>query len=94
MFKSPVKGVQPKRAPINFVRTVASPAQPGRTMQVQTAKSITTVESDFTIDQFSRPSAALLSLEITLDRPVRTMRLAFPYSSDTTVIDLLAFLKS
>jgi hypothetical protein len=62
-------------------------------MQVQTSKSITTAESDFTIDQFSRPSTALLSLEVTLDRPPRTMRLAFSYTPETTVGELLSFLR-
>jgi hypothetical protein len=88
-----MKGVPAKRAPISFVRTVASPGQAGRGIQVQTSKSITAAEADFTIDQFSRPAAALLSLEVTLDRPLRTMRLAFPYSPETTVAELQAFLQ-
>jgi hypothetical protein len=95
MFKSPAKGAPVvKRAPISFVRTVASPGQAPRGMQVQTSKSISAADTDFTIEQFSRPSNnSLLSLEVTLDRPVRTMRLAFPYSQDTTVAELLAFLR-
>lgn len=93
MFKSPGKGAPAKRAPINFVRTVASP-QAGRALQVQTSKSIGAVDTDFAIDQYSRPSAStLLSLEVTLDHPVRTLRLAFPYTPDTTVGELLAFLR-
>jgi hypothetical protein len=63
MFKSPVKGIPVKRAPISFVKTVTSPGQTVRTLQVQTSKTISTVDNDFTIDQFSKPSATnLLSL--------------------------------
>lgn len=95
MFKSPAKGgPAAKRAPISFVRTVASPTMQGRGIQVQTSKSISAVDSDFTIDQFSRPSAsALLSVEVTLDKPVRTLRLAFSYTPDSTVAELLSFLR-
>lgn len=60
MFKSPLKGMPPtKRAPINFVKTVTSPTHT-RPLQVQTSKTINTLENDFTIDQFSKPSVTTL----------------------------------
>lgn len=92
MFKSPARTPPPKRAPISFVKTVTSP-QHARAMQVQTAKSISTVENDFAIEQFNKPTTHLLSLEITLDRPVRTLRLAFPYHPETAVEELIDFIR-
>lgn len=59
MFKSPIKGVGTKRGPINFVKTVTSPSL-SRPLQAQTSKTISTVENDFTIDQFSKPSVTTL----------------------------------
>ena len=60
MFKSPARTPPPKRAPISFVKTVTSPQ--ARPMQVQTAKSISTMENDFAIEQFNKPTTHLLSL--------------------------------
>lgn len=42
MFKSPVKGIQIKKSPINYIKTLVSPKQTHRTLQIQTNKVIST----------------------------------------------------
>lgn len=92
MFKSPARTAPPKRGPISFVKTVTSP-QAARPMQVQTSKTISTMENDFAIEQFNKPTTHLLSLEVTLDKPVRTLKLAFPYHPETMVEELMDFIR-
>lgn len=40
MYKSPVKMMQGKKTSINFIKTVASPRQFPKPLQIQTAKNI------------------------------------------------------
>jgi hypothetical protein len=85
MFKSPVKEVPILKTPINFLKTVASPRQATRNLQMQTSKSINTVENDFTIDRYSKPSATnSILIEITFDKTSCNMKLSFSYSNKTT----------
>jgi hypothetical protein len=82
MFKSPAKGIPAKKSPISFIKTAVSPRQAQRALQMQTSKSISTVENDFTIDHFSKSSStSILSLEVTLEKPTRLLRFAFPFSN-------------
>jgi hypothetical protein len=61
MFKSPIRNLPaPKPSPVSFIKTLPSPRHPN------SAKSITPVNYDFSIDQYQRQLGSnFLSLEIT-----------------------------
>lgn len=94
MFKSPVKGIPIKKSPISFIKTATSPRQANKPPHAQTSKSISTAENDFAIDQFTKPNpSSLLSLDISLDRPARTLKLAFSFTAETEISDLTDFVR-
>lgn len=78
----------PKRSPINFVKTVASPRYPN------SAKAITISELDFSIDQFNKQAgSSFLSLEITQSKTNHPHRCIFPYNNETSISELVEFIR-
>lgn len=91
MFKSPIKGtIASKKPPINFIKTVVSPRYGSKPTQIQTTKNISSTDSDFIHEHYPKNH---LILEITLDKPVRVLKFSFPYSQETSIEELIDFLR-
>lgn len=94
MFKSSVHGTSAKKGPLSFMKSLASPKQADRSSQFHTVKTISTAENE-TPNDVPRKSAAIgsLSIELTLEKSYRPIKLMFPFWEDTTVDELVSFLK-
>lgn len=89
MFKSPVRNMPaPKRSPVSFIKTVASPRHPN------TSKPIAMSSHDFSIEQFTKQSNALmLTLQIALEKVNVPHRCIFTYNNDTTIGELIDYMR-
>lgn len=94
MFKSLVQGFPNKKGSFGFIKSVGSPKQADRPFQFQTNKSLSTVENEAFADHPRKiTSNNSLSIEITLDKCFRPFRLTYFYCSQTTIQELISFLK-
>lgn len=89
MFKSPVRNVPAKKAPISFIKTVASPRQASRPLLPLTTKTLGSADEDYSPQH--RPTS-LLTMEVHLEKPTRSQRFAFPFHERTTIGELLDYL--
>jgi hypothetical protein len=94
MFKSSVHGTSAKKGPLSFMKSLGSPKQADRFSQFHTVKTISTAENE-TVNDVPRKCTAIgsLCIELTLEKSYRPLKLMFPFWEDTTVEELVSFLK-
>ena len=87
MFKSPYGSGLPKKGMISFNKMTASPRASNN------SKIVMSEQREFNSNQFTRTPGSILTLEISGDKFINCHKCLFPFNSDTTVADLIVFLK-
>lgn len=89
MFKSPARNMQmPKRSPVSFIKTVASPRHPNNT------KNIAFSSHDFSTDHFNKQGNTLmLTLQISLQKVNVPHRCIFTYNNESTIGELVDYMR-